>query len=86
MISYIALLIKIALILHPLKTVPTTLDCCKKNDVPVGCLGLCSPVKPMKMISTGERHKECSQYENIIEACFQPGEAKIKGYLSFSIF
>lgn len=56
----------------PVSKVPTTLDCCKKNDVPVGCLGLCSPVKPMKMISTGERHKECSQYENIIEACFQP--------------
>ena len=84
--NYIALIINIALTLHLLKTVQTTLECCKKNNVPVGCLGLCSIVKPMKMINTPERYTDCSEYKYVIDACFQPGEPRIKGYLLFSIF
>ena len=94
--NYTTLLIKRALILLFLKTVPTTLDCCKKNKVPPDCLGLCSPagctcstVKEIKQflvrkIRTGktvQRFTKCTAWEAVIEACFLA-----KGYLVFSIF
>ena len=75
---YISLLIMISLISHFLKTAATTLDCCKKNNVHVNCLGLCSLIKPMNMISKGDRHTMCSEYEDVIDACFRPGEPRIE--------
>ena len=84
------LLIKIALISHFLKTDLTPQECCKKNNVPKECFGLCSiaekKTKSAKIIEHGVRYTKCSEYEDVIDRCFLAAEPMIEGFLVFSIF
>ena len=80
-ISNLTLLIKIALIAHFLKTGQSILECCKMHNVQGGCLGLCTPAeKNPPMYSKRERNTNCTQYQDVIELCFQVTEPGIKGF------
>jgi len=57
------------------KKVPTPRECCEASDVPEFCLGLCSP--PGVMARQEKRLTACSQYDAVIEKCFQGTEPKL---------
>ena len=49
--------------------VPTPRECCEAASVPEFCLGLCSP--PGVMARQEKRITACSNYDAVIEKCFQ---------------
>jgi len=59
--------------------VPTPRECCEDSNIPEFCLGRCSPADAMARQE--KRLSACSQYEAIIENCFQASEGGLKGNL-----
>jgi len=55
---------------------PTPRECCEGSNVPEFCLGLCSPADAMARQE--KRLTACSEYETIIEKCFQASEGGLK--------
>lgn len=53
------------------------MECCEDFNVSESCLGLCSPADVMA--GNKNRLNACTQYDAIIEKCWQEADGKIQG-------